>query len=108
MDKALKLSEEFHLKYEHAANIIKLIDDGNTIPFIARYRKEMHGGCDDQVLREFADRLTYLDNLLKRKEEVRASIEGQGKWTDELAAALEIPYEAVQPYIADRIAAVHS
>ena len=89
MDKALKLSEEFHLKYEHAANIIKLIDDGNTIPFIARYRKEMHGGCDDQVLREFADRLTYLDNLLKRKEEVRASIEGQGKWTDELAAALE-------------------
>ena len=89
MDKALKLSGEFNLKYEYAANIIKLIDDGNTIPFIARYRKEMHGGCDDQVLREFADRLTYLDNLLQRKDEVKTSIEGQGKWTDELAAALE-------------------
>lgn len=89
MDKALQLSQEFNVKYEYAANIIKLIDDGNTIPFIARYRKEMHGGCDDQVLREFADRLAYIDNLLKRKEEVRASIEGQGKWTDELAAALD-------------------
>lgn len=89
MDKALQLSQEFGLRYEYAANIIRLIDEGNTIPFIARYRKEMHGGCDDQVLREFADRLTYLNNLINRKEEIRASIEGQGKWTDELAAALE-------------------
>ena len=90
MDKALQLSQEFGLRYEYAANIIRLIDEGNTIPFIARYRKEMHGGCDDQVLREFADRLTYLNNLINRKEEIRASIEGQGKWTDELAAARRV------------------
>jgi uncharacterized protein len=69
-------------------NIVSLIDDGNTIPFIARYRKEMTGAMDDQVLRELADRLTYLRNLEARKAEVKASIEEQGKWTDELAAAL--------------------
>ena len=89
MDKIAKLSEEFNLKPEYAANVVKLIDEGNTIPFIARYRKEMHGGCDDQVLREFADRLTYLDNLLKRKEEVQAAITAQEKWNDELAVALD-------------------
>lgn len=69
-------------------NIVSLIDDGNTIPFIARYRKEMTGAMDDQVLRELADRLTYLRNLESRKAEVKASIEEQGKWTAELAAAL--------------------
>lgn len=89
MDIKKKLSDEFKLKEEYASNIVDLINDGNTIPFIARYRKEMHGACDDQVLREFADRLTYLTNLEKRKEEVRVSIESQEKWTDELAAALE-------------------
>ncbi|MCI8459671.1 MAG: RNA-binding transcriptional accessory protein [Clostridia bacterium] len=89
MDIVKKLSEEFTLRADYAANIVSLLDDGNTIPFIARYRKEMHGACDDQVLREFADRLTYLRNLLKRKEEVQASIEAQEKWTDELKAALD-------------------
>ena len=69
-------------------NIVSLIDDGNTIPFIARYRKEMTGAMDDQVLRELADRLAYLRNLEARKAEVKASIEEQGKWMDELAAAL--------------------
>lgn len=89
MDIKKKLSEEFNIKEEYASNIVDLIEDGNTIPFIARYRKEMHGACDDQVLREFSDRLTYLTNLIKRKDEVRASIESQEKWTDEIGAALE-------------------
>lgn len=89
MDIKAKLSEEFNLKPAYAANIVDLIEDGNTIPFIARYRKEMHGGQSDELLRDFSDRLTYLKNLTARKDEVRAAIEGQGKWTDELAAALD-------------------
>ncbi len=89
MDIKLKLSEEFSLKPEYAANVVDLIEEGNTIPFIARYRKEMHGGCSDELLRDFADRLNYLKNLTARKEEVRSSIESQGKWTDELAVALD-------------------
>ena len=89
MDVKVKLADEFKLKPEYASNIVDLIEEGSTIPFIARYRKEMHGECDDQVLREFADRLQYLQNLLKRKEEVKNSITEQEKWTDEIAAALE-------------------
>lgn len=89
MDIKAKLSEEFYLKPAYAANIVDLIEEGNTIPFIARYRKEMHGGQSDELLRDFSDRLTYLKNLTARKDEVRAAIEGQGKWTDELAAALD-------------------
>lgn len=89
MDIKAKLSEEFNLKPAYAANIVDLIEEGNTIPFIARYRKEMHGGQSDELLRDFSDRLTYLKNLTARKDEVRAAIEGQGKWTDELAAALD-------------------
>ena len=88
MDITARLSEEFKIKPVYAENIVKLIDDGNTIPFIARYRKEMHGNLDDQILREFADRLAYLRNLEKRKEEVRSSIEEQGKMTEEIASAL--------------------
>ncbi|MBE5754937.1 MAG: RNA-binding transcriptional accessory protein [Clostridiales bacterium] len=88
MDYALKLSKEFNLRADHSANIITLIDDGNTIPFIARYRKEQTGSCDDQVLREFADRLKYLRNLDKRKQEIADSITEQGKMTDEIALAL--------------------
>ncbi len=80
------LATQFKLRPEHTENIIKLIDDGNTIPFIARYRKEMTGSCDDQVLREFADRLNYLRNLEKRKEEVIASITEQEKMTPEIEA----------------------
>ena len=63
-----QLAAEFKLKTEYSQNIIDLLDEGCTIPFIARYRKEMHGSCDDQVLREFSDRLSYLRNLAKRKE----------------------------------------
>ena len=84
-----KLAEEFGIQENYATNIIALIDDGNTIPFIARYRKEMHGAQSDEVLRDFGDRLTYLRNLEKRKEEIQTSITEQGKWTDELKAALD-------------------
>ena len=88
MDIKAKLCAEFPVSPLHMENIIKLIDDGNTIPFIARYRKEQHGACDDQVLREFYERLTYLRNLEKRKEEVTSSITEQGKLTQELAEAI--------------------
>ncbi len=90
MDILKKLTEEFpSIREDRAQNIINLIDEGNTIPFIARYRKEMTGSCDDQVLREFNDRLLYLRNLEKRKEEVAKSITDQGKMTDEIRVALD-------------------
>ena len=89
MDFGKVLSEEFKIREDYSRNIIMLIEEGNTIPFIARYRKEMHGTCDDQVLREFADRLKYLQNLQKRKDEVTSSIEQQGKLTDEIVEALD-------------------
>ena len=88
MDYSSKLANEFKLRADHSANIIALIDDGNTIPFIARYRKEMTGSCDDQVLREFSDRLKYLRNLDKRKQEIADSITEQGKMTDEIMLSL--------------------
>ena len=83
------LARELGRKEEHVQNVITLLDEGNTIPFIARYRKEMHGTMDDTTLRTLADRLTYLRNLDKRREEVKASIEGQGKLTEELSAAID-------------------
>ncbi|MBQ8444611.1 MAG: RNA-binding transcriptional accessory protein [Clostridia bacterium] len=82
------LAQEFGLKQEYSQNIINLLDEGCTIPFIARYRKEMHGTCDDQTLRAFADRLKYLRNLNDEKAKVEKTITEQGKWTDELAQAL--------------------
>lgn len=82
------LAGEFSLSQEHSKNIINLIDEGCTIPFIARYRKEMTGSCDDQILREFYDRLNYLRNLNKRKEEVEKSIKEQEKWNGEVEQAL--------------------
>lgn len=88
MDLVQMLASEFGLKKEYSQNIINLLDEGNTIPFIARYRKEMHGTCDDQTLRAFADRLKYLRNLTAEKEKVQKTITEQGKWTDELAEAL--------------------
>lgn len=86
MDIKEKLCSEFPVKPDHMGNIITLIDDGNTIPFIARYRKEMHGSCDDQLLREIADRLQYLRNLEKKKEDYIDHIESLGKMTEELRA----------------------
>ncbi|MDE7164255.1 MAG: helix-hairpin-helix domain-containing protein [Clostridiales bacterium] len=88
MDVKKQLAEEFGLKEEHCSNIVDLLDQGDTVPFIARYRKEMHGATDDQVIRELSERYEYLKGLEKRKEEIQASIESQGKWTDELATAL--------------------
>lgn len=89
MDILQTITKEFNVTANHATNIVALIDEGNTIPFIARYRKEMTGNCDDQVLREIFDRLTYLRNLEKRKEEVTSSITEQGKMTEEIRLALE-------------------
>ena len=70
MDILARITDEFNLRPEHVKNIVNLLDEGNTIPFIARYRKELTGHIDDQVLRELNDRLTYLRNLEKRKEDV--------------------------------------
>ena len=84
-----KIAEELGIKPWQVEAAVGLIDDGNTIPFIARYRKEAHGSLDDQVLRALADRLQYLRNLDEQREKVRASITEQDKMTDEIAAALD-------------------
>ena len=89
MDIIGKLSSEFGLRREQAENTIKLIDEGNTIPFIARYRKEVTGGLTDVVLRDLDERLKYLRGLEERKEEVIRLIEEQGKLTDELKEKIE-------------------
>ena len=89
MDIIKTITNEFNLKQWQVENTVALIDDGNTIPFIARYRKEAHGTLDDQTLREISERLEYLRNLDKRRDEVRASIDSQGKMTDELSSALD-------------------
>ena len=83
------LSQELGQKLEYIENVIALMDEGNTIPFIARYRKEMHGAMDDTVLRTLETRLQYLRNLQARRDEVKSSIESQGKLTEELAAAID-------------------
>ncbi len=88
MDLTLELAQEFGIKQEYSQNLINLLDEGCTIPFIARYRKEMHGTCDDQTIRAFADRLKYLRNLNDEKAKVEKAITEQGKWTDDLAKAL--------------------
>ena len=84
-----RLSQELERPLPQIENVVRLIDEGNTIPFIARYRKELHGSMDDQLLRELAERLQYLRNLEARREEVRSAIEGQGKLNCRLKAALE-------------------
>ena len=89
MDINKTLAEEFKLRQEQIDNTVALLDDDKTIPFIARYRKELTGSLDDQVLREIADRLTYLRNLEKRKGEIISSITEQEKMTDEIMSAIE-------------------
>ena len=89
MDICAVLASEFHLRPAQVENTVKLIDDGNTIPFIARYRKEATGSLDDQVLRELSERLAYLRSLDEQRQKVRAVIEEQGALTEELAAALD-------------------
>ena len=83
------LSQELNQKQQYIENVIQLIDEGNTIPFIARYRKEMHGAMDDTTLRALETRLTYLRNLQQRRDEVKKSIENQGKLTPELSQAID-------------------
>ena len=89
MNYSSTLSQLFNIKEEYAQNIITLLDDGNTIPFIARYRKEMHGSMDDQLIRAFSEKLDYLRGLDKRREEIRELITGQEKMTDAIGAALD-------------------
>ena len=84
-----KLAEQFGANENHITNIITLIDEGNTIPFIARYRKETHGSMDDQLIREICERLQYLRSLDERREEIRAAIDSQGKLTDEISQKLD-------------------
>ena len=90
MDQMIQaLARELGRTEEHVRNVVTLIDEGATIPFIARYRKELHGSMDDQLLRQLADRLQYLRSLDARKSEVKTSIENQGKLTEELSAAID-------------------
>ena len=84
MDINQRIAEELEIKTWQVEAVVKLIDEGNTIPFIARYRKEQHGALDDEQLRNLNERLTYLRNLEEKKEQVLASIEEQGKLTEEL------------------------
>ncbi len=88
MEISQQLTEEFNLRPDHVTNILQLLEEGNTIPFIARYRKEMTGAIDDQVLRNLNDRYEYLKNLEKRKEEVAKAITEQEKMTEEIQSAI--------------------
>ena len=83
------LAQELGQKLEYVENVVNLMDEGNTIPFIARYRKELHGAMDDTTLRNLETRLTYLRSLQQRREEVKKSIENQGKLTEELSQAID-------------------
>ena len=83
------LAKELNCRQEYVENVITLLDEGNTIPFIARYRKEQHGAMDDTTLRTLETRLQYLRNLAQRREEVKASIAAQEKLTAELEAAID-------------------
>ena len=89
MEIAQQLAQELNLKQWQVDNTIALIDEGNTIPFISRYRKEATGELNDEILRTFEERLTYLRNMQERKEDVKRIIEEQGNLTEELAAAID-------------------
>lgn len=89
MDILKALTEEFSLKPFQVENTVKLIDEGNTIPFIARYRKEATGSLDDQVLRELDERLKYLRNMDETREKIKAAIEEQGALTEEISVAID-------------------
>ena len=89
MDIIKQIAEELQIKTSQAETAVQLIDEGNTIPFIARYRKEATGALNDEVLRNLYERLNYLRNLEEKKEQVLASIEEQGKLTEELKQQIE-------------------
>ncbi len=86
MDLIELLAQELGQTVRFVENVVRLLDEGNTIPFIARYRKEQHGGMDDTTLRTLEERLTYLRNLDKRRQEVKSAIENQGKLTEALVS----------------------
>ena len=104
MDIILKLKEELKVEKWQVEAAVKLIDEGNTIPFIARYRKEVTGSLNDEVLRDLYERLNYLRNLEEKKEQVIGSIQEQGKLTDELrekilaAETLVVVEDLYRPY----------
>ena len=89
MDILKRLQQEFNIKSSQAENTIKLLDEGNTVPFIARYRKELTGALDDQIIRQLSERLTALRHLEEKREQIRNTIAEQGNLTEELAAKLE-------------------
>ena len=89
MDILKQLAEELHLEPRRVESVVALLDDGNTIPFIARYRKEQHGAMDDQVLRSLSERLDYLRRLQEQKEKIRASLEEQEVLNEELSESLD-------------------
>ena len=89
MDIIQTLAQELDKNPQHVENVVRLLDEGNTIPFIARYRKEQHGSMDDTTLRKLEDRLTYLRSLDQRRQEVKKAVDGQGKLTPELSAAID-------------------
>ena len=89
MDIIQTLAQELGKEPRHVENVVQLLDEGNTIPFIARYRKELHGAMDDTSLRTLEERLRYLRNLDERRETVKKAIDEQGKLTEELAAAID-------------------
>jgi len=89
MDIIQQISKEFNIRQDYAENLINLLDEGQTVPFISRYRKEMHGSLDDQIIRDFADRLSYIRNFNKRKEDIIKSITEQEKMTPEILKSLE-------------------
>ena len=99
MDYSQILAKQFNIREQYATNIISLLDEGNTIPFIARYRKEMHGSMDDQLIREFSEKLEYLRNLDKRREEIRNLIAAADKAIKEerFDDLIELSYNSQTP-----------
>lgn len=89
MDIIKKLQQEFEIRQNQVENTVQLLDEGNTVPFIARYRKEMTGSLDDQVIRLLAERLSALRNLEEKREQVKHTIAEQGNLTDDLAAKID-------------------
>ena len=103
-----QLASELDKDPRHVENVVRLLDEGNTIPFIARYRKELHGAMDDTALRNLEERLQYLRNLAERREAVKRSIEEQGKLTEELSAAIDAARTLAEEGVSVRVVDMHT
>ena len=101
MDIIKKIAEELQIRPDQVQAVVNLIDEGNTIPFIARYRKEAHGALNDEILRNLDERLTYLRNLEEKKSSVLASMEELGVLTDDLKKKMEQAQTSKAPYKSD-------